>query len=193
MAGAWVHTIPWAQGQQHTQGIDIGPPGQLPSGDWRGAQASAFAGVLRIGFTGLLPTVRFRAEIRMADNGNIVGPIDLPTVCPAELPARVEITPDAPLAAPATVQIAAIDDTSWYGRFQVHTTVLLTEAGGSARLPPWCTGVSLLTPAVTADWRDAADAVVLGTFAGNQNPRPKLAHFIRSAEEALYAILHYNL
>lgn len=193
MAATWSNTVEWAQGQFHPQGFELGPETVNAARNVLGSGASALAGVVRMGFTSQMPRVRIQAAIRLPDNGNIIAPIDLPCIVPVELPVRIELTPEAPLPANAAVQMTAVDETSWYGRFQACLTLLLPEGAVSVRLPHWCTGVSLINVGDTANWRDAADAAVLGTFTGAANPRSRLAHFIRAIDGPMYAIAHYGL
>lgn len=193
MADTWAMTLVWRGGEAQEIGVSIGPTGVDAYQNRMGSQVSSLPGVLRIGFHGdQLPTIRFRARFRLPDNGNVIYPVDLPTVAAIELPCRVDIAPDESLPAeePVTVELAAVDDTTWYGRYQMGTTLTLPE-GVQVALPPWCTAVSLIDNAATATWHNAA-GVAIGTFAGADNPRSRLAHFIQSGDAETLAIAHFG-
>ncbi len=188
----------WAAGDFRPRRFLLGPASQDEAREWRGTGVSSLAGVVRLGFTenGPLPAIRFFSSFRLPDNGNVVGPIDLPAIVPMELPCEVTIWPESQLdqGQAAAVVLTAVDDSSWYGRFQAtHTILLPDEAPLSVLLPLWVTGASLVDNAAVAHWRDAADAANLGNFAGNANPRTRLAHYIRGNAGGEYAILHYGL
>lgn len=117
-------------------------------------------------------TVRLRTA-----SGPELGPIDAPCLVPVELPLAVLVT-RALIAASPVLAVVTWGEGAPPAVLPSPHRLPLVAGGVALPLGPWETSVDVVNLAAVADWLDAA-GVVLGTVAGDGNPRPPLAVSIR--------------
>lgn len=180
----WNTQLSWAAGDTRTQRLEIGPTHHPPLGP-------GVCGTLRVGFRGPdYPAVRVSALVALADQGTEIGPIDLPFLLPCELPARLAITPEAPLPEGLGVCLSASPGILFDLRYGATRSVT-ANAGVVTPLPPWALAVSSRTPGAILTWLDATGAE-LGRTAPGLSPRPRSAHSVRTLVPALL-VFHFTI
>jgi len=185
MADVWTHAEMFPAGSTEPKRFEIGPPIHNV-----GYREGAIMGNLRIGFANGQPAQNFIAYVRLPDQGNLVGPIDVPCLLEMELPLTVILEPEA---APTTDVLVELAVSATGGRDSTYGGLrsVWVEDGNTIAIPQWTQAVSLGTTTATGQWLDAASAVI-GDFAGNHNPRPRQAVQIQVNDADSLVIFHYT-
>ncbi|UCC72325.1 MAG: hypothetical protein JSV86_18455 [Gemmatimonadota bacterium] len=184
MADVWTRTFKFPAGSTDPQRFEVGPAISMV-----GYKEGAIVGTLRGGFANGQPAQNFVANFLLPDQGNVMGPIDLPFTFECELPVTIEITPEAAPTAEILVQLAASDGTGCDSTYGALRSVWV-EDGNNVTIPQWCQAVSLSDNAAIGEWQDPA-AAPIGTFTGNHNPRPRHAATVLVTGDTL-VIFHYT-
>ena len=138
--GSYRLQVAWSAGDATLRSVDIG--GEAPVD--RNSPASL--GFLRVGYLGSSLGPAVTATLALADNGSVIGPIDVPLTFVGEQPFRVQLAPVvAPAAAFAVVlSVCPVCYPLDLGS-AVRSVALL--GGAVAALPQWVRRVDSLAPA----------------------------------------------
>jgi hypothetical protein len=158
---------------------------------------SDVAGSLRIDFPGPdYPPEQYYALIVCPDQGSQFFPVDLPLDLDVDLPVIVQLFRDLePGQAPRAMPPCDVTATCWKHpltkrRYGATRTEQVVE-GGTVAIPPMTQAVTLSNMAATGQWIDSA-GVVLSTFIGPDNPRPRTAVVVTLLQNDSSVIFHYT-
>ncbi len=181
-AGTYRRSLDWATAEQATKRIDVGVEAE------RNPERATPLGVLRVGYQGADTQGRVLAVVSPADDGTIIGPLDLPFVLVLPQPMRVELSPVGPPASPIRVVASVCDVTSNQVGVEFANYTDLVPIANVLPLPQWVRQVNVIAPA-SAQFRTAG-AVALGAAFSGVAARPSLAVELLMAAGG-YVVLSY--
>jgi hypothetical protein len=155
-----------------------------------GSRVSGWPGTLRVSVSEQYyrtPTQPlYRATLFCPDNGTRIAELDVPCVVPTELPIEVHVVPIRANPLAGVVQVQHVICTAWVSQGEpfIDGGTLWLEVepdeevpGANATdIPDWTGAVSVLDAVANPImyWLDFAN-VIVGTFQGDHQPRPRRA------------------
>jgi hypothetical protein len=193
MAATWRHVYRFAPGSGVSTKFPLGP--ETPKGHT--GEQPCCSGTLRLAFPGPeYPPERYYARIFCPDSGVEFFAVDLPLDLDVDLPVLVEVLRDpepghAPRPMPAADVVGTCFPIPLTSRRYGATRSEQALEGGTVPIPSQCQAVSLSNLAATGQWIDAA-GVVLSTFIGWDNVRPRTAVAVNLLQNPSTIVFHFT-
>jgi len=165
-AGDYRQIRVWEAAETVSKTIDVGSRARSRT------ERSCSLGLLRVGYDGAAIASPFDAEVKLADDGSVLGPLDVPFLLVAEEPFAVTLTPAVAPPARTTIVLSVVPVTAPSDRLYATRTIA-AALNQVIPLPQWVRGVSALANG-SFQFRDRAAAPLCVAVTGAHD-RPAMA------------------